>query len=225
MTSEEFVAAAKLEAKEYGVTLHESPLDHVAMTYPNGVVEKCNGFFDEAYGDPPHPVLAWQTGTPFEQWFPIFIHEYNHMRQWIEKEPTWAAYLKAPDFFNWLNEIDELSDEDAEASCLAWALNEVNCDARVVQMLSDKQLSLDIDHYIRTANAYAWFYFWALEHRSWYTIGYEPYNTAGIVEAMPEEMPGVDGIAFNKRNYKRHYRAIFERHMLGADQNILFSEE
>ncbi len=225
MELEKFLAAAKKDILAHDVEIHLSDQDHVVMMY-NGAETKCNGFFDDAYGDPPHPVLAWCTGKPFDQWFPIFIHEYNHFRQWVENEPTWSGYKKVPDFYSWLGGEIELSPDQALESCMPFALNEVDCDFRVVTMLANKELPLDPEHYIKTSNAYTWFYFWALEHRSWYTVGYEPYNTQAIIEAMPTVMPGIglDIKSFNYRNYRRHYKDIFERHMLGADQNILFME-
>ncbi len=221
MELDEFLAAAKKDILDHDVEIHTSDQEHV-KTVCDGVESQCNGFFDDAYGDPPRPVMSWCTGKPFDQWFPVFIHEYNHFRQWAEQDPSWTAPAKVPDFYSWLGGEIELSAEQSLESCMSFALNEINCDARVVNMLIDKELPLDTEHYIKTASAYAWFYFWALEHRSWYTVGYEPYNTQAIVEAMPGV--GLDVKSFTYRIYKRNYRDIFERYMLGVDQNILFME-
>ncbi len=222
MTPDKFQALVRDECEKHGVKIIVSEGDAVCWI-ENGVETKCNGYFDDGEVSDTQPELAWCTGRPFNQWFPILIHEYNHMRQWLEKDPLWGASAKF-DWFEWLGREEELDEEGALAACNAYALLELNCDTRVVEMLKKFEIDLDPEYYAQTAHAYAWFYFWALENRSWYVIDHEPYRTQAIVEAMPTVMSDPDKGEFSYYIYKRHYKAIFDRHMIAADQNTLFTE-
>lgn len=219
MNSNDFQDLVTNECLKHHVETMVSDGDHVL---DDGV--KCNGFFDEKWGKPPQPVLAWHTGRPLEQWLPILIHEYNHMQQWLENDPTWIRLDNADDWFGWMASDFDLTDKQALESCLSYALCELNCDTRVVEMIKKLDLPLDPDYYTQTAHAYAWFYFWSLENRSWYVIDHEPYRTQAIVEAMPTTMVDPSKGEFTYDIYKRHYKSIFDRHMVSADQNTLFTE-
>lgn len=223
MTSDEFQTLVKDECKKSGVKIIVSPEDCVTWV-EHGVEVKCNGFFDDGKESDTQPELAWSTGRPFEQWFPVLIHEYNHMRQWLEEDPVWAESARVPDWFEWLDGAMELDEAEIIESCMAYALMELNCDARAVEMIRKFEIDLDPEYYAQTAHAYAWFYFWALENRSWYVIDHEPYRTQAIVEAMPTVMPDPDKDEFSYGIYRRHYKSIFDRHMIAADQNTLFTE-
>ncbi len=223
MTPDEFQDMVKHECFEHGVDIKVSFKDHVVLKEA-GVETKCGGYFNDGKESGSSPELAWHTGRPFEQWFPILIHEYNHMRQWLESDSTWAAYDGIPSLSAWLEGVIDLSEEEALKCCLVYALNELNCDTRVVEMIKKFEIDIDPEYYAQTAHAYAWFYFWALENRSWYVIDHEPYRTQAIVEAMPTVMPDPDKGEFSYGIYRRHYKSIFDRHMIAADQNTLFTE-
>jgi hypothetical protein len=223
MTPEEFQDLVMYECDKHEVQIHTSDKDHVVMV-ENGNEIKVNGFFDDSWGDDERPVLAWNTGREFEQWFPILVHEYNHMRQWVEEDSFWIAMDYTSDYFEWLSGDIELTERDALDCCTTYALMEFNCDIRVVEMIKEFELPLDVDNYIQTAHAYAWFYFWSLENKSWYVIDHEPYRTQAIVEAMPTTLPDITKGEFTYDFYKRHYKSIFDRHMVAAAQNTLYTE-
>lgn len=219
MNAEDFQDLVINECLKHQVEARVSEGDHVLDSG-----RKYNGFFEETWGDPPRPVLAWHTGRPVEQWFPILVHEYNHMRQWLENDSTWINYKNVYDWFGWLSKDFDLTKKETLDSCLAYALCELNCDTRVVDMIKELDLPLDPTYYIQTTHAYAWFYFWSLENRAWYVIDHEPYRTQAIVEAMPTTLVDPSKGEFTYDIYKRHYKATFDRHMMPASQNTLFTE-
>jgi hypothetical protein len=221
MTPEEFEAKVRAEAEEHGVEVRVSEDDHVLMKYGD-VEQKVNGFFDHKFGDEKKPVIAWNTGRPFEQWFPVLVHEYNHMRQWIEQDPRWLRLDRVTDFFQWLEGNVELALPQLKNSMQAYSLVELDCDKRTTRMIRELELPLDADRYAQTANAYVWFYFWAGFNRSWYQVGHEPYNTDAIVDAMPIWLP--EEGEYTDVIYKREYERLYDRHMVHPDQNTLFTE-
>ena len=145
----------------------------------------CNGFFDNT------PELTFQcaVGKPEEEWFPIFIHEYCHYRQWKEKEPCYFK-MKEVDaegrLDRWIGGEEHLMDFVYRYADLTKA-NEYNCEERVVVILeAHPELDIDKIKYIKQANSYVWFYDIIPQVRQWY--GTAPYEVEEIYSKLPENL-------------------------------------
>lgn len=130
------------------------------------------------------------TGMPFQHWFSIFIHESCHMDQFTENAKIWTDCFKGEEdvsgkLFDWLDNDITMSKADiAEATRLSLEL-ELDCEKRVVERIKEWDLSLDIETYVKRANAYVLFYNFVKKHRLWTAPGRPPYKCKAIVDRLP----------------------------------------
>lgn len=132
---------------------------------------KSNGFFDSEV-----PKLAITTNV--KNWELILVHEYCHLRQWIENCIHWRKYVRLNGdlISEWIdgNKIDK---RGVTRQINALLNLERDCEQRSVKILQSFNVSQKaIDQYIQKANAYTIFYLFVLKHKKWYKIGQEPYN-------------------------------------------------
>ena len=152
------------------------------VQYPSGNT-LTNGYFDSD-----NRVLACATGKELNQWLPILIHEASHMDQFLENDPVFNESLGLDETFKW-NEGSENVDFNKINNEIASGIAvEVDCEKRTVEKI--KQYSLEfvvgIEEYIQKSNAYVLFYLWMKKNRSWYKIGFEPYNVKSVYSKMPK---------------------------------------
>lgn len=179
MTIEEFEEKIRQSCGYWGVALQVD-----RDRYVNDGTGESNGWFDAAM-----PKLAYAKGH--DAWFPVALHEYNHMCQWQEKDPIFFSddLLAADDYlWEWLLREVELSPEDARKYAMVYLQLELNCERRSLKMITDLGLPLDTERYAQKANAYILFYHLVLKHRKWYKIEEEPYHIEEIVSAMPKDL-------------------------------------
>ena len=62
---------------------------------------------------------------------------------------------------------------------------ELDNEKRAVKLIKKFDLGIDVDHYIRKANAYVFFYNRLLATRKWATPQNSPYTNQRIIEKMP----------------------------------------
>jgi len=152
------------------------------VQYPSGNT-LTNGYFDSD-----NRVLACATGKELNQWLPILIHEASHMDQFLENDPVFNESLGLDETFKW-NEGSENVDFNKINNEIASGIAvEVDCEKRTVEKI--KQYGLEfvvgIEEYIQKSNAYVLFYLWMKKNRSWYKIGFEPYNVKSVYSKMPK---------------------------------------
>lgn len=181
-----FLELVEQEAGLYRVKLLLSKESHVE----SGSI-LCNGYFS----DEPKPTLAVAMGKPIEQWLPILVHEYCHMRQWIEQSPYWTGNklgkFEATDIIDmWLQDMVELSDSQKDLYFSKVIMVEKDCEERVVKLIKQFNLPIDPELYTQKANAYVLFYNVVKKYRKWYRPNQEPYNLAHIYEIMPKDFSG-----------------------------------
>jgi len=204
MTIEEFESMVYEVCTDLNVVVDESPNRFV--TWDDG---KSNGFFFDQF-TPTGPKLAYAKGQPVENWFPVLVHEYNHLLQWAEKDPIWwNETARKSDVFlwKWLKGEVELPPEEAETYAMNNLRIELDCDRRTVKMAQELELPGDWDLYTKKANSYVMFYHMVLRHRKWYEIGREPYNTPAIYETMPNSLYALDYTTISEemvRLYETH---------------------
>lgn len=199
MTIEEFEEKIRQNCGYWGVALQVDP-----ERYVNDGETDSNGWFDGTI-----PKLAYAKGH--DLWFPVALHEYNHMCQWKEKDPVFFSdeMASADDYlWEWLSREVELTPEDARKYAMVYLQLELNCERRSLQMITDLDLPLDPERYAQTANAYILFYHLVLKHRKWYEIEEEPYHIEEIVSAMPKDLH-----TLNYEEISDEMVTLFETHM------------
>jgi len=145
----------------------------------------CGGFFNE---DP--LVLSVGIGKPVERWAPIFIHEYCHFRQWVEKEPKYIALYRddKPDIDEvvneWLEGQRRVRKRDITKYINMIRRMELNCEKRAVKLIRRHRIGINLKDYIRDANAYMYFHSVMLQQKSWYKIS--PLLIKELVAMMPD---------------------------------------
>ena len=175
-----FISDLKQECSENNVTL--------LIPKTAGVKYSDSSVLTNGYFDSDTRVLACATGKPISQWLLTLIHESSHMDQFTEGDPTFTNLLGLDETFKWIDgseDVDfKLIDEEIKSSIAV----EVNCEKRTVEKI--KQYGLDFiassEIYTQKSNAYALFYLWMRKKRSWYKIGFEPYNIESVYSKMPK---------------------------------------
>ncbi len=67
---------------------------------------------------------------------------------------------------------------------------EADCENRVLSVIDEFNLNIDKEIYAKKANAYLYFYHFALKKKKWYKKA--PYEILDIVQAMPNEIMPMD---------------------------------
>ena len=155
-----FIQMVKREARASGIKVR-LPKSKTVMI--DGV--KVNGYFD----DEDEMVLKCAIGKPEKEWFPIFVHEYCHFRQYIEKPSAWRTYSKEKSdiFFSWI-QGQNFHAKTVKRFVKRTVAIELDCEKRVAEAIDKFDLPIDRTEYIKKANAYIYFYPYALTTRKWY---------------------------------------------------------
>ena len=152
------------------------------VQYPSGNT-LTNGYFDSD-----NRVLACATGKELNQWLPILIHEASHMDQYLENDPVFIESLGLDETFKWNEGSEDVDFNKIDREIESGIAVEVDCEKRTVEKI--KQYGLEfvvgIEEYIQKSNAYVLFYLWMRKNRSWYKIGFEPYNVKSVYSKMPK---------------------------------------
>ena len=115
----------------------------------------------------------------------ILVHEYCHLTQWVDQCEIWVHstnYQSHDKLYRWLAGEDIKDIEQAIAICRDIELDN---EKRSVKMIKKFNLDIDIDLYIKKANAYIQFYNYLLISRRWCKPSNTPYKNNVLVEAMP----------------------------------------
>lgn len=169
-----FIDFVKKECKSYEVKCVLKKTNYVRISKNI----RASGYFDESV-----PVLVCSMLR--EDSIGILAHEYCHLTQWIDNIPLWKKSEKSiPCIDEWLKgkEIRNIKYHLAVCRDL-----ELDNEKRAVKIIKKFDLPIDIDHYIRKANAYVQSYNYMLISRSWYKPGNTPYSNENLINAMPKK--------------------------------------
>jgi len=171
--------------------LEEKCLEHnITLFTPNtpGVLYPGESIQTNGYFDPEKRILACATGKELNQWLLILIHESSHMDQFIEKDPVFDVLLGLDETFKWINGLETPDFVKIDEEIKNGIAVEVNCEKRTVEKIKKYGLEFiaSADVYTQKSNAYALFYLWMRQKRSWYKIGFEPYNIESVYTKMPK---------------------------------------
>ena len=113
----------------------------------------------------------------------ILAHEFGHFTQWKENIDLWEAVnVSMPLVDDWLGGKDVPNIKKHLAVCRDLELDN---EKRSVKIIKKFGLDIDIDRYIKKANAYVFFYTRLLATRKWATPKNSPYSNQKIIEKMP----------------------------------------
>lgn len=140
---------------------------------------KCSGYFDEE-----GRVLAVAMKHPDA--LGILVHEFCHLMQYLDftrgKFRLWnTATVALGKLDTWLSgkPVTNLKRAISYSRDL-----ELDNEKRTVAMIQKWDLPVDVDDYIKKANAYVLFYNWMHKTRRWTTPPNTPYNNPRVYESM-----------------------------------------
>ena len=173
MTKKErdFVKHVKSECTKYGVKLYLKRSKQLKLS--NNM--KCSGYFDEN-----EPAIVCAINR--KDWLEILVHEYGHLTQWAEGTEIWKKSNTA------LSKVDEWL-EGTEIRGIKKHLAicrdlELDNEKRSVKIIKKFKLTINIDSYIRKANAYVQFYNHLYYTRTWIDPNNSPYTNNKVIMAM-----------------------------------------
>jgi len=172
-----FLSTALIEMINYKVNINLLRTKQLVMS---GDL-KCLGYFDL----PATFAVAMKSSQ--KDWFQIFVHEYCHFRQWIDKAPVFIDVDNIHGMSNydsWLEHKKDLTKKQIIACTRGCQALELDCEKRVVKIIKDYDLPFNIPQYIQKANVYVLFYNYVMKHRKWYTK-ISPYKSKEVLETVP----------------------------------------
>lgn len=193
MTAKErrFVKYVRKKCKEYGVKCDLRRSKYVSLS--DNI--KCSGYFDES-----EPTLVVALNRP--DWLQILVHEYCHLTQWVENCKVWVDGCEG------VTKVDYwLQGENVKDIKKYLALSrdlELDNEKRSVELMKKWQFNIDIDEYIRKANAYIMFYNYLFYTRRWSDPKNSPYTNQNIISKMSNK--------FNMRykSMSEKYKKLFQ---------------
>lgn len=159
----------------------------------------CVGYFTS---DPPELVCT----TKRADFIPILVHESCHMDQWLE-DPRPFEEDDVLDL--WLGG-KEYPQSRVNKSIKATIALELDCEKRSVKKIQDYTLDINIDQYIRGANAYILFYNFVKKNRKWYKKNCPPHNKEQVYENLPNKF--MSNSYYYKLNPK--IEKLFKKHIV-----------
>jgi hypothetical protein len=175
-----FIEFVKSECKKHGVKFKPYKRSYVKLTDDI----KCGGYFDDG-SDSGKPELAFAQGR--EDFIELMVHEYCHMTQWLEGIELWEVCSDS------MTIIDEwLSGKEHPKKLVECSINnsrdlELDNEKRAVKIFKEWNLPVNIDLYVKKANAYVNFYNYMKTTRKWSNPGNSPYTNKNILEAMSDK--------------------------------------
>ena len=170
--AKDFIKYVKSECKKHGIKCDLRKTKYVKLS---GNI-KCSGYFDE---DEPALVCSMNRPDSLE----ILAHEFGHFTQWRENIEIWKkTMVSMPLVDEWLEGKEVPNIKKHLATCRNLELDN---EKRAVKIIKKFDLDIDIDRYIKKANAYVFFYTRLLATRKWATPKNSPYNNQKIIEKMP----------------------------------------
>lgn len=135
-------------------------------------------------------VLAVACKLPFYKWFPTFVHESCHMDQYLENSKYWTimnlpgGHCAGFQFTEWLEGRREMSSDRAYRYAQKILKCELDCEIRSAYKIKENNLSINLNHYIKSANAYILFYNFLAKYRKWTLPNRPVYKYNYIIDRM-----------------------------------------
>lgn len=177
-----FVNHVEDKCKENGVELIFMARKYIKLSEDD---LECVGYFDDANKE-----LIIAVKRPIMDWLEILVHEYSHMNQWLEKEPIYIDCKVGENCPGsmidlWIRKEVELNEEQQREYFKKVRYMELDNERRSVDIIKLWNLPIDVDGYIRQANAYVYFYLAVEDYRKWYDPESNMFDDEDLLEAMP----------------------------------------
>ena len=206
--AKEFINHIRQDARKYDVKVYLSKGKYILCGDGDDAVRVSGDFNEEKMR------IGCATNKPFEKWISILVHEYSHFEQWKDQCPAWVNGFEEngkesfDDVCAWIK--GKKFSERHIKKCIAKARNlELDCERRTVKNIKKFNLPINLDNYIRGANAYIYFYNYMLLRRTWYKTGKEPYAIKEVCSQMPTVL---------KRSYEsipKKYVELYDKYCFG----------
>jgi hypothetical protein len=191
-----FISHVKKECRKNGIRLLLSKKDIL-----RDGIHTYGGYFDEEK-------IAISSGS--ESWIiSTLVHEYCHMRQWIDKAPEYTNINMSGDNNSILIMNSWIEGNEYKKSIVNKAISinrdcELNCERRTVDIIKQFNLHLDIDEYCQTANSYILCYNFIKKVRTWNFK--ESIYDKRITTKMPTDL-----YTLNYNALPKYYNSLFNK--------------
>jgi len=191
-----FINHVKGHCKEVGIRCQIRPVKYLVLS---GNI-RCSGYFCE---ETMRLVVAGNS----KDWLGILVHEYAHLTQWQDKSTNiWkTGSTGVTHLDDWLGgkKIRSVKKAIEQSRDL-----ELDNEKRSVKLIKKWKLPIDLNDYIKKANAYVQFYNYMRYSKRWSRPGNAPYSNKVIYEAMPT-------------NFRMNYKKMSDKYLqLYKQQNI-----
>ena len=191
-----FINHVKGHCKEVGIKCQIRPVKYLVLS---GNI-RCSGYFCE---ETMRLVVAGKS----KDWLGVLAHEYAHLTQWQDKSTNiWnTGSTGVTHLDDWLGgkKIRSIKKAIQQSRDL-----ELDNEKRTVKLIKKWKLPIDLNDYIKKANAYIQFYNWMRYSKRWSSPGNAPYGNKAIYEAMPT-------------NFRMNYNKMSDKYLkLYKEQNI-----
>jgi len=213
--SQAFISKAVIEMVMRGVSIkliasNKVDINTGEKAKRGKTLQRVNGYFDETVPD-----FVCAVGKPQKLWLPVFVHEYCHFLQWKEGCKVWNKFDRTrhmEDYDDWIQRKKDLPDDVVRRLTRVSQELELDCEKRAVAIIEEFGLPLDIEDWIKGANAYLLFYEVVRRERAWSKIS--PYEIPAILKLMsPHWLSRYDRIS------KKFYRLVVTRCMEDVSGN------
>jgi hypothetical protein len=192
----DFIQHVKEHCKEVGIKCDIRPVKYLVLS---GNI-RCSGYFCEE-------TMKLVVAGKSKDWLGILVHEYAHLTQWQDKRTNiWkTGSIGVTHLDDWLGGKKIRSVKKA----IEWSRDlELDNEKRSVKLIKKWKLPIDLNDYIKKANAYIQFYNWMRYSKRWSRPGNAPYSNKVIYEAMPP-------------NFRMNYKKMSDKYLkLYKEQNI-----
>lgn len=150
-----------------------------------------------AFGGVKKMVLISCTKRP--DWLHILIHESCHMDQYLYDKNIWINKGDSYDpLDDWLHDkrVHDINKHINNVQDL-----ELDCEKRAVVKIKNFDLPIDIEEYIKKANAYIYFFSYLKHSRRWFGPKNSPYVNEKIWKEMPNQF---------QKSYRKLPKKYFE---------------
>jgi len=144
---------------------------------------RCDGVLTSGFFDDVNKVLAVAMGN--DNYLNILAHEFCHFKQWDEQCPIWVKAVKSKSYENFWKYISKKKCKDPIKNISICRDLELDCEKRVVDLIKEHDLPINVKEYIQKANAYVYFYNWMKTTKRWCKPNNTPYSNERLVSAMP----------------------------------------
>lgn len=205
MSPSEYIEMVKASCKKHKVRL---------VFKDSYSTNNCMGYFGE---DTEHKTYDMELCISAKEkvavWFPTFVHEHCHMRQWIEGSRYWLA-TEGRGRENSCDILWGFLDGKVKNRKINYHIGlvrdlELDCERRVLREIEKYDLPIDADVYAQQASAYVHSYNYIKEFKRWYPKGKSPYSVPEVWKELPTNLKG------NYKDAPRYYINNVNRYCFG----------